>query len=217
MKAITYNRGTLLKKYFFIPIILFIFALTNVTDEAGAYANSASVETWRIPMHRVSQVFYYMRDSVEIFNEKRRVAKYLNKKNPLKPLNPPNIAKIKRYKKSHLKTLKIATERAQLLIDNATKAEIKIIELLNKYNIPFNFQWIVIKGCTYYIVDFLIDKNIVIEIDGKHHREKQVKVKDKKRTEWLKKQGIEQVIRFSNRQVFAYPEHCINYLKEAIK
>ena len=37
--------------------------------------------------------------------------------------------------------------------------------------------------------------------------------KDKKRTEWLKNQGIKHVIRFSNNQVLKYPNQCIDHIK----
>jgi very-short-patch-repair endonuclease len=50
-----------------------------------------------------------------------------------------------------------------------------------------------------YIVDFVcFEKRIVVEVDGSQHQTE--KVKDKKRDQWLKKQGFK-VLRFWNNEV----------------
>lgn len=52
-----------------------------------------------------------------------------------------------------------------------------------------------------YIVDFLCrDKNLVVEIDGGYHSERQQQEDDAVRQEWLEQVGYK-VIRFSNEQV----------------
>lgn len=64
-----------------------------------------------------------------------------------------------------------------------------------------------------YIVDFLIPQyRIVIEIDGGYHDTPEQKEVDRKRQEWLEKNGYK-VIRFRNEEVVA----SVDMVKERIK
>ena len=62
--------------------------------------------------------------------------------------------------------------------------------------------WKIIRICIHYIADFVCrSKKAIVEIDGAQHAEKQAIEHDKKRTEFLGKNGYK-VIRFWNEEVF---------------
>ena len=122
------------------------------------------------------------------------------------------IDKANRTQRARIKTEPIAKQHSLELREKATKAELGLKSYLVKSGIIFTFQKVIIKGGKFYIVDFWIN-DVVIEVDGSGHYTKEGSKKDKKRSEWLKKQGIKHVIRFSNNQVLNYPDRCIDHIK----
>ena len=67
-----------------------------------------------------------------------------------------------------------------------------------------------------YIVDFLLPYyNLVIEVDGGYHAERQQAEDDKVRSEALNSMGL-YVIRFSNEQVLYETDDVLNRIKELI-
>ena len=67
-----------------------------------------------------------------------------------------------------------------------------------------------------YIVDFLLPYyNLVIEVDGGYHAERQQAEDDKVRSEALNSMGL-YVIRFSNEQVLYGTDDVVNRIKELI-
>lgn len=86
------------------------------------------------------------------------------------------------------------------LIRNATKAELKFLAYLITNNIEHEFQKVIFCGHRFYIVDFWFPNNLIVEIDGKYHSDKEQKAKDKKRTLELRKMGYK-VRRATNRMI----------------
>ena len=84
---------------------------------------------------------------------------------------------------------------ARELRKNMTKEEKHLwYDFLRTYPIKFMRQKIIGR----YIADFYCAKaNLVIEIDGSQHYEKEEKIKDAERTKYLEEFGIK-VIRFTN-------------------
>ena len=130
----------------------------------------------------------------------------------LKSTTSKTIDKANRTERARLKTDPIANHHREQLRDKATKAELFLKTYLVKSGIIFTFQKVIIKGGKFYIVDFWIN-DVVVEVDGSGHYTEKGSKKDKKRTEWLKNQGIKHVIRFSNNQVLKYPDQCIDHIK----
>ena len=98
---------------------------------------------------------------------------------------------------------------------NQTKAE----EILwneirgKKFGAKFRRQF----GIGPYILDFYAPSlNLVIEVDGKIHLKRDVKVKDKNRDEFLKMCGI-CVLRFENEQVENSLDSVLLSIKQKIK
>ena len=87
---------------------------------------------------------------------------------------------------------------AQKLRTNMTAEEKHLwYDFLKKLPVTVNRQ----KNIGNYIVDFLISSsNLVIELDGSHHWDKENKENDAKRSEYLEKNGLK-VLRYSNKDV----------------
>jgi very-short-patch-repair endonuclease len=67
-----------------------------------------------------------------------------------------------------------------------------------------------------YIVDFVCYENkLIIELDGGHHNQDEVKAIDEKRQRWLSSQGFN-VIRFWNNDVMKNMEGVLQIIKENI-
>ena len=111
-----------------------------------------------------------------------------------------------------------AEEFRRSLIEKQTDAEKKFKTILKSLKIGYEFQKIFYYtrpgGNSFYIVDFYIpSKEVVIEIDGGYHNtDNQVKL-DRQRTKVLKKEGIEEVIRFTNNNVLLETQTVIEELK----
>lgn len=68
-----------------------------------------------------------------------------------------------------------------------------------------------------YIVDFLIPYyNIVIEVDGGYHAERQQQEDDNIRAEALNRMGL-YVMRFKNEEVLSDPDYVVSRIKELIQ
>jgi len=68
-----------------------------------------------------------------------------------------------------------------------------------------------------YIVDFVsLKQKLVIEIDGNPHKEKEVKMNDRRRTSWLQSEGFT-VLRFWNADIVNNIEGVIIRIKENLK
>jgi very-short-patch-repair endonuclease len=67
-----------------------------------------------------------------------------------------------------------------------------------------------------YIVDFVNYENkLVIEVDGNPHKEKEVKINDAYRTQWLSSQGF-RVIRFWDREVMKNTKTVLEKINDNI-
>lgn len=85
---------------------------------------------------------------------------------------------------------------------------------LKAAGINYVFQHTIETDKSFYIVDFYIPKKgLVIEIDGEYHQEEGQKIKDNRRTVWLKKNGYK-VIRFSNTSA---ENESVEFFKETIE
>ena len=88
--------------------------------------------------------------------------------------------------------------RAKELRASPTEAEVKVVLFLREHKIPYKTQVpILISENKGYIVDFVLFKKIILEIDGDIHYLEENKVKDRQRTTDLEKKGYE-VIRMRN-------------------
>ena len=98
----------------------------------------------------------------------------------------------------YLPTNKKLKNLSQILRRNQTKEEKKLwFDFVKDYEVQFNRQKIIGN----YIVDFYCKKaNLIIELDGSQHYQKQGEENDIKRTKYFEKLGI-QVIRFSNYEI----------------
>lgn len=86
------------------------------------------------------------------------------------------------------------------ILEYASEDENNIFDV----NIPFKTQVpIQTKDKHYYIADFLIGDNLIIEIDGGYHRTKEQIKKDKQRTQKLNEVGYD-VIRITDEELKGY-------------
>jgi very-short-patch-repair endonuclease len=68
-----------------------------------------------------------------------------------------------------------------------------------------------------YVVDFInFDSRLVVEIDGGHHGQDNMRNKDKKRTMWLQQRGY-QVIRFWDNEVLQNIDGVLEKILTALK
>ena len=90
-------------------------------------------------------------------------------------------------------------ENANKLRQNRTKEEIKLWEYLKTKPLGFKFRQQHPFGK--YILDFYCHKaQLAIEIDGENHLEKEQKLKDKIRTEFVNEMGLQEM-RITNHYV----------------
>lgn len=108
-------------------------------------------------------------------------------------------------------------ERAKELFKNKTKWETSLYTTLKDLHYKFKFQEpIVTKNNVLYIVDFLLEGNLCIELDGSQHLTKEGRKKDNLRTRRLKKEGFH-LIRLMNSQISKYSSQDIdNIIKSKI-
>lgn len=90
--------------------------------------------------------------------------------------------------------------RANEMRANPTESERRVHKMLIKHKVPHQSQVpILINDRTGYIVDFLLPKQRIIEVDGSYHNDKEQIVKDKHRDRELVEKGYH-IIRITNEQ-----------------
>ena len=109
---------------------------------------------------------------------------------------------------------KMLTENAKILRNNMTKEEKHLwYDYLKKCPTKFSRQ----KVLGRYIADFYSAKaKIVIELDGAQHFEKENRIYDEKRTEFLEQNGLK-IIRIPNGEINTNFEGICRYLDEQIE
>lgn len=116
--------------------------------------------------------------------------------------------------KKRLKTR--ANDFKKDLIANQTPSEANMKVILKSLNITYEFQKIYYTESTFYIADFYLpEHDIIIEVDGEYHNNKEQKLKDDLRTKELKER-VSGIYRINNR----YVEDITlggNHVKEFIK
>jgi very-short-patch-repair endonuclease len=104
--------------------------------------------------------------------------------------------------------MRVMTERSRRMRKNPTESEKELKNILLRNKIKFRTQ----KEFHYYILDFIIiNKRLVIEIDGGYHYSNKQLIKDKIRDRYLKNNGFI-IKRFKNDEVFNNPSGIINYI-----
>lgn len=97
-----------------------------------------------------------------------------------------------------------------------TVAEKMFASILNDNGIPYIQQAVIeTKDNHYYIVDFLLNNKVVIEIDGGYHNEEEQKERDEYRTKVLESLGYG-IFRITNEEVEAYykfENNIVNWLR----
>ena len=67
-----------------------------------------------------------------------------------------------------------------------------------------------------YIADFIcIEKNLIIEVDGKYHDQEEQRIDDNTRTDFLNKHGF-YVLRFTNDMVMTDMDYVLDRIKELL-
>lgn len=119
------------------------------------------------------------------------------------------------------KLIKRSTFYANKLTRNATKAETKLMGLLNSAHITYSFQ-VPIYGQDngFRIVDFSIPRPhntiLVVEVDGEYHFTTKQLALDIDREKWLIKNTGCKILRFKNEEVFIAPQTVIARITEMI-
>ncbi len=106
------------------------------------------------------------------------------------------------------------TENAKFLRNNMTKEEKHLwYDYLKKCPVRFSRQKVLGK----YIADFYsAEAKIVIELDGTQHFEKENRIYDEKRTEFLEQYGLK-IIRIPNGEINTNFEGICRYLDKQIE
>lgn len=124
-------------------------------------------------------------------------------KNPVKP----KTKKVFKFKLdttdySNLHGKELAEALSNSLIKRATLAEKELYSLLDCLNVEYIKQHPIWIHHIFYIVDaFFPTQNIIVELDGKYHKSKEMIERDRIRTKHLNKAGYK-VIRYDNEFVF---------------
>lgn len=139
------------------------------------------------------------------------------KKQAIKPFNPSNrvedILKYQRYLAHRLPhSLELSKQYAEKLVILSTPAEGYLKSLFNESGIRFYFQYnILFPDRKFVLADFYLpDYHLIVELDGKHHLEDEMVVKDNLRSDKLSSIGFSRVLRFLNSEAF-------NLKKESLK
>ena len=109
---------------------------------------------------------------------------------------------------------KMLTENAKILRNNMTKEEKHLwYDYLKKCPVRFSRQKVLGK----YIADFYsAEAKIVIELDGAQHFEKENRIYDEKRTEFLEQYDLK-IIRIPNGEINTNFEGICRYLEKQIE
>ena len=95
---------------------------------------------------------------------------------------------------------------------NPTEAESILWKLIRKkqLGVRFNRQYVI----DTYVVDFVcLEKQLILEVDGKYHSSEEQLRWDEQRTDILNNLGFE-VLRFKNEEVLCAPESVILQIKQ---
>jgi len=103
-------------------------------------------------------------------------------------------------------------------IENCTLYEAKFAEYLDLLDIKYKRERIFYRDNSCYFADFYImDKNIVVEIDGEYHDEEDQIIKDNIRTsDLINKCGVKEVVRFKNHELID-EQKCFNLIIDRLK
>jgi len=115
------------------------------------------------------------------------------------------------------KVERISRKWRRELVENMTPSERLVFSYLKRLDYKVEIQKIIFhsKG-KFYIADFYLpDYNIVIEVDGKQHNFYKNRMRDDLRTHRLKKSGVRDVLRFSNKEC-KRGEYFLSLLKDSI-
>lgn len=112
---------------------------------------------------------------------------------------------MKKINKSKYK--EIVNEYSEKMRENPTQSEIDFLNILNVFNINNDFQKVIETNNHYYIADFEVRNNLIIEVDGGYHQLDEQIEKDKNRTSNLEKAGYD-TIRITNEEIEAYYKIC---------
>lgn len=101
----------------------------------------------------------------------------------------------------------VAERYRKQLMKRCTPEERKMKAVLKSLGYKYKFQFVIPNTTSFYIVDFLVQPNIVIECDGDYHTYNLAQREwDKKRDEYLSSLNMT-VIRVNN-HALAYPAEC---------
>lgn len=107
-------------------------------------------------------------------------------------------------------------ERSRTLRKKMTDSEQYLWRYLRRKHL-LNIQFYRQKPIGQYIVDFYAPSvKLVIEVDGSQHYESMAERYDKKRTQFLEKQGLK-VLRFTNLEVLQCIESVLEVIMEVIE
>ena len=104
--------------------------------------------------------------------------------------------------------------RARFLRNNMTKPELIVWYHLRKKQLGVRFKRQV-PICRYIIDFFSLEIGLVVEIDGGHHYDSKVAIKDEARSDELVEWGLT-VIRYNNDEVFTNIESVINSIGKKV-
>lgn len=91
-----------------------------------------------------------------------------------------------------------------------SKSELRLEKFLQKNEIPFDYSYKVYTQGGVFTVDFLVDKQIIVECEGWVHS-KMVQ-RDNIREELLKAEGYT-IMRFANFEIFKNIDKCLKKIK----
>jgi valyl-tRNA synthetase len=119
------------------------------------------------------------------------------------------------YQTAKSQAYKLLKENAKKMRRFSTETESILWEMLRGKALGDNFrrQHVIDE----FIVDFVcLSKKIVVEVDGQYHNDPEVVEADKLRTDLLNDLGY-QVLRFTNEEVIADPDHVLAVITTALK
>lgn len=102
------------------------------------------------------------------------------------------------------------------LQENATEAEKIFYKYLEDHRVKFEFQKILCPNKCYIVDFFLIDYQIIVEIDGGYHDTEEQQKKDWERSLEIYRKFGYKTFRLKNSQIFSgnYEKKLINFLKK---
>lgn len=103
------------------------------------------------------------------------------------------------YQYSQPKLVKVAKDSVQRLTEDLTKAETYIGNLLKELNLSFDYQFVVYTKGKFVICDiYILQKNLIIELDGNQHYTEEGIAKDLNKEKILRDCGFPNIIRLEN-------------------